>query len=411
MKRNSALGAGVLGFAWLCAVACGDDPKGSLLDMGAGANGSGTGEGGRDGGLILDPNAGGGDDQGLGGLGAGGDASCAPTRLTGEPPLVNVLLVVDKSLSMNNQPEGFDTDKWTALRGALEGALDATADRLSYGLDLYPYKGSSGATPEGSCQVPEGDDVVVEVQAGTDAAPLILAALDDSPPGGATPTAAALAHAHAYFMTGAGKDLQGEKYVLLATDGGPNCNNDLTCTAASCTVNMDGLCGPNINCCDEELDPDGPGKCLDEDASVAAVAALAEDGIKTFVVGIPGTEAYSDTLDLLAAESGVENPGAPPAYFAVSAEGGVEGLAGVLQDITTGLITTCRLALENKPLDAKQIYVFIEGEQIPRDDPDGWRYEIDPPTIVLEGATCEQVETEGVEAVDIRYYCPGTEPK
>jgi hypothetical protein len=410
MKRQSALGVGVLGFVWLCAVACGDDPKGSLTDMGAGA--SGSSEGGREGGLSLDPNAAG-NDQGLGGIGAGGDASCAPTRLTGEPPLVNVLLVVDKSLSMNNQPEGFDTDKWTALRGALESALDATADRLSFGLDLYPYKGSSGATPEGSCQVPEGDEVVVDVQAGTDATPLILAALDDSPPGGATPTAAALAHAHAYFTTGAGKDLKGEKYVLLATDGGPNCNTDLTCEAASCTVNMDGLCGPNLNCCDADLDPDGPGKCLDEDASVAAVAALAEDGIKTFVVGIPGTETYADTLELLAAESGVENPDAPPGYFAVSAEGGVQGLAGVLQDITTGLITTCRLQLENKPLDAKQVYVSIDGELIPRDDPDGWQYDASttPPTIQLNGATCEKVETEGVEAVDITYYCPGTEPK
>lgn len=411
MKRNSALGVGVLGFVWLCAVACGDDPKGSLLNMGAGANGSGT-EGGRDGGLILDPNAGG-DDQGLGGLGAGGDASCAPTRLTGEPPLVNVLLVVDKSLSMNAQPEGFDSDKWTALRGALEGAFDATADRLSFGLDLYPYSGTSGEDLDNDCQMPTGDEVVVEVQAGTDATPLILAALDDNPPGGGTPTAAALARARAYYTTGAGRDLKGEKYVLLATDGGPNCNKDLTCAAATCTVNMDGLCGGNLNCCDGDLEPEGPWKCLDEDASVAAVKALADEGIKTFVVGIPGTETYADTLDLLAAESGVENPDAPPAYFAVSAEGGVEALSSVLQEITTGLITTCRLQLENKPLDAKQVYVSIDGELIPRDDPDGWQYDASttPPTVQLNGATCDKVETEGVESVDITYYCPGTEPK
>ena len=75
MKRHSALGVGVLGFAWLCAVACGDDPQGgSPIDMTAGANGPGQGEGGNDGGLILDPNAGGAE-QGLGGLGSGGDAS------------------------------------------------------------------------------------------------------------------------------------------------------------------------------------------------------------------------------------------------------------------------------------------------------------------------------------------------
>lgn len=411
MKRKQSLGVGLglLAFAGFCAVACGDDPKGSMLD-GTGAAGPGQGDGGRDGGLMLDPNMGG--DDGLGGgLGAGGSDTCAPTRLTGDPPLVNVLLVVDKSLSMNNQPEGFDVDKWTALRSALEGALDATADRLSFGLDLYPYSGSGGPTTEGSCEVPEGDEVVVEVQSGTDASPLILAALDDNPPGGATPTAAALAHARAYFNAGAGKELKGERYVLLATDGGPNCNADLSCSADSCTVNMDGFCGPNMNCCDPELDPEGASKCLDEDATVAAVQDLAGDGIKTFVVGIPGTEAYSSTLDLLAAESGVVNPDAPPSYFAVSAEGGVQALSDVLQEITTGLITTCRLQLENKPLDAKQVFVYIEDELIPRDDPDGWEYDADATTVVLNGATCERVETEGVEAVDIVYYCPGTEPK
>lgn len=421
MKRNSSLifGLGLLALGALGAVGCGDDdpPKGSSVGTGAdgsGANGTGangSGEGGANGGLILDPMGG---ENGLGGLGAGGADSCAPTRLTGEPPLVNVLIVVDKSFSMTNQPEGFDTDKWTALTTALEGAFEATADRLSFGLDLYPYEGSPGATAEGSCEVPEGDEVVVEVQPGTVATPLILAALDDSPPGGKTPTAAALAHARAYFKTGAGKALKGEKYVLLATDGGPNCNDALTCTAATCTVNMDGLsCGPGANCCDPELDDTGPSKCLDEDATVAAVKNLATDGIKTFVVGIPGTEAYSDTLDLLAAESGIVNPDAPPSYFAVSAEGGVEGLTGMLQDITTGLITTCRLQLEGKPLESKQVFVSIDGELIPRDDPDGWQYDAttNPPTIQLNGATCEKVETEGVESVDITYYCPGTEPK
>src|SRR6185369_9103602 len=103
----------------------------------------------------------------------------------------------------------------------------------------YPYSGKSGAMLSNSCEMPTGAAVVVPVQAGTKAAPLILAALDANPPEGGTPTAAALARALAYYTTGAGKTLKGEKYVLLATDGGPNCNADLTCAAATCTVNLD----------------------------------------------------------------------------------------------------------------------------------------------------------------------------
>jgi len=168
--------------------------------------------------------------------------------------------------------------------------------------------------------MPEIEDIVVPIQSG--GAALILEELGNTAPSGGTPTAAALTRALEYFTTGEGASLAGEKYVLLATDGGPNCNEDLTCAAATCTLNIEDKCPPNTNCCDAAVDPVGPTKCLDEDASVAAVAALAAEGIKTFVVGIPGTEAYADTLDLLAAESGVANPGAPPDYFAVPADGG-----------------------------------------------------------------------------------------
>ena len=41
------------------------------------------------------------------------------------------------------------------------------------------------------------------------------------------------ARAYDYFTTGAGKSLSGDRFVLLATDGGPNCNPSLTCTTAT----------------------------------------------------------------------------------------------------------------------------------------------------------------------------------
>jgi len=252
------------------------------------------------------------------------------------------------------------------------------------------------------------------VQEGTRAAPLILKALDSNPPWGGTPTAAALARADAYFTTGAGKSLKGEKYVLLATDGGPNCNDALRCDIDQCTVNIEGkACGPaGTNCCDPNVDELGPTNCLDEDASVAAVAALAKHGIKTFVVGIPGTEAYESTLDALAAKSGVENPDAPPAYFAVSAKSGAAGLSSTLERITAGLITSCRLQLESVPPVLNDVYVVIDGVEIKHDDPDGWIYDraVTPPAIVLQGKTCEKLETQGAQYINVSYGCPDFEP-
>jgi len=227
-----------------------------------------------------------------------------------------------------------------------------------------------------------------------------------------TPTAAALSRALAYFSDGAGASLQGEKYVLLATDGGPNCNEALTCTAATCTTNLDkDIASPNF--CDASLDAKGPASCLDEAGSVKAVADLARNGVKTFVVGIPGTEAYADTLDLLAAKSGIANPDAPPAYFAVSAEGGVAGLSDVLKRVTTGLITSCRLQLEEEPPVEEELFVVIDSVVIPKGGADGWSYVegASPPVIQIHGKTCETLESQGAEQINISYGCPITKPR
>ena len=406
-------GAAALGLATLLAAACGGNKDGSLLDAGTSGNGSGAKNGGGgSGGVVLDPSVTGGET----GVPPEGGANCGFTNLTATPPDVNVLLVVDKSGSMKDTPDGFDSDKWTALRSALEAAFDETKAKISFGLELYPYSGKSGQALSDSCQMPAGDAVVVPVQGGAKAAPLILGALDDNPPEGGTPTAAALSRAYAYFKSGAGKALKGEKYVLLATDGGPNCSADesISCGAASCTVNMDGLCPGKLNCCDAKLDPEGPSKCLDDAASVQAVADLADAGIKTFVIGIPGTEAYADTLDALAAQSGVENPDAPPAYFAVSAKGGVDGLTSVFQRITTGLITSCRLQLEGEPPNINDVFVVIDGVLIKKGEADGWRESApptSPPTLEIQGATCDKLEAEGAEYINVSYGCPNFEPR
>jgi hypothetical protein len=392
------------------AAACSDDPDGSNVDPGRGGNGNGGAQNnGAVGNVILQPMGGEGSDM----LPEGG-TNCGFTNLTAAPREVNVLLVVDKSLSMEETPDGFDSDKWTALRGALETTFEETEAKISFGLDLYPYSGESGEALADSCQMPSTSAIVVPVQAGTEATPLILKALDDNPPSGGTPTAAALTRAYDYYTTGAGKSLKGAKYVLLATDGGPNCSADadIMCEAATCTVNMDGKdCGGN--CCDPEKDPEGPSKCLDDAASIQAVADLAAEGIKTFVIGIPGTEAYAATLDALAEESGVENPDAPPSYFAVSSEGGADGLANVLSKVTTGLITSCQLQLEEEPPNINDVFVVIDGDLISKDVEDGWAESdpaTSPPTIVIQGATCEKLESEGAEYINVSYGCPNFDP-
>jgi hypothetical protein len=51
--------------------------------------------------------------------------------------------------------------------------------------------------------------------------------------------------------------------------------------------------------------------------------------VPTFVIGIPGTERYADYLNAFATAGGVPNPSTLPDYYAVSAEGGVDGLTRI----------------------------------------------------------------------------------
>ena len=342
--------------------------------------------------------------------GAGGEASvtCGGTTLAASPKQVNVLLVVDKSSSMSSTPAGFGDSKWSGLRAALNAALDATQGKVAFGLDFFPSSGDASVPLANVCALPASGAPAIGIAASASNLLAIKEQLSKNTPAGATPTAAALRRALNYYTEGAGAQLAGEHYVLLATDGGPNCDDSLSCAASACTVNMDGSCPANTNCCDPKLDPAGPGKCLDDAGTTAVVKELAAVGVKTFVVGIPGTEAYGSTLDTLAIAGGEQNPDAPPNYFSVSASGGVKALSQVLTNITTGLITSCSLVLQEEPPDINQINVVVDGQTILEGSADGWALDrtTNPPTIELKGTTCETVRTSGAQKLSITFGCP-----
>jgi hypothetical protein len=341
---------------------------------------------------------------------SGGADTCGGTKLAAAPTPVNVLLVVDKSLSMGGTTIGFGDSKWHALQTALSSAVDATKGTVAYGLDFFPSSDDPSMPLPDICSLPTTAALTVPVGSGSATVAAIKQALTDNAPAGATPTAGALSRALDYFTKGPGSKLDGERYVLLATDGGPNCNATLQCDAASCTVNMDGnSCGvKGTNCCDPKLDPDGASKCLDDGATISVVTALAKAKIKTFVVGIPGTEAYQATLDAVAVAGGATNPDAPPSFFAIADTGGVDTLTEVLTKITTGLITSCELHLSETPPDLDQINVVIDGQTISEGSADGWALDssTSPPSVILKGATCRSVETMGAQQVEVTFGCP-----
>jgi hypothetical protein len=343
------------------------------------------------------------------------NSDCGSKTTAASIKKVNTLLVVDKSGSMSDTPPGFDQNKWIALTEALRTVLTDTQRLMAYGLELFPDKDVPPTCINECCQMPGAGNIDVRIPGGVDA---ILGAFDTYQPGGGTPTAQALRGALNYFTTGAGGALQGQKFVLLATDGGPNCNDSFTqgCAADVCTNNIDGKpvgCDANFNCCDT-ANGGQPIGCLDTNAAVAAVADLAAANIPTIVLGIPGTESYTAVMDQMADAGGMPDPhGGDHRYYAANAANGVDGLTAKIAEITVQLVQKCELQLDEIPPDPDRVAVALDCTLITRSAGDAgtgdWTLDTTttPPTVRLLGDTCIRVQTTGVQRLDVLLGCIG----
>jgi len=343
---------------------------------------------------------------GGGDLGDGGPIGCGMTPFESDAVPVNLMVVVDASGSMADATVAdANTTRWEALSTAVDAALGDVQGDIAMGLQLYPTAGTS-------CDVADDTNIDVPVTEGTVSHPLIVGAMSARGPEGGTPTSAALARARRYFTEGGGMNLSGDRVVLLATDGGPNCNDSITCGVDSCIPNLakaercNADLGEVANCCDETIDPRLALSCLDDDRTIAEVEALAAAGIRTLVIGIPGSEIFRDVLEAMAVAGGGAD-----GYFEVDASQDVSALTALLRGITVGLITSCKLQLDGTPPDLDNINVEIDGETIGQAGDDGWELDrdADPLTITIKGATCAALEQDGAKTVDIIYGCPTVE--
>ncbi len=319
----------------------------------------------------------------------------------------NIYFVLDSSGSMSFEMESGAT-RLAASKSAMTNLLHELGHRINYGLATYPGFGvdecSTGAEVFAT---KEGDPVqCVNKRVAGPVLTSFAKKLSAVVALGGTPTAATL---EAILPTVTA--LEGQTFVVLLTDGAPNCSLEAHCGVDECMPNIEGqlnpdgiACTPDFNCCDPEQTNRALAQinCVDRDDSIAAVEALAAAGVKTYVIGVPGSEYYADLLDQLATAGGTAREGEKTLYYSVSDS---QTLSTVLKTIGTSVATSCDITLQHgSNIDPTTINVYFDATLIPSSTDNGWTFE--SPTISLHGDACDQVLNGEVVQVQVVAGCP-----
>ncbi len=286
----------------------------------------------------------------------------------GDPP--DLLIVLDRSGSMilpPNFPPSGDT-KWTIMTDALTTVTGAMDSNIRFGLEVFPT--------DSACGVSTTPAVPIDIDQG----PEIASWMSGHSPDGNTPAHWALENALTIYNSIPVNDAG--QFVLFATDGIPNCGGDLTA-------------------------PDAGAGDSTTTETLAAITALHDAGINTYVLGF-GAGLFLDPVFLnnAADAGGVPKPGSTHYYAAETAS----ELEAVLNDIAGGIIVpSCSYSLDSPPPDPDAVMVTINGDAVPRSTlhTNGWDYYPDDNTITFFGSYCDLVMSGDIFNVSFLYGCPG----
>ena len=386
---RSTTGAAASAVIAVLLAACGAPSHGSFLSTGgSGATGGG---GGAAGGLNVSLGA---SSSGPPPGDAGGLCGNQILPLSTNPPIV--YFVLDISGSMSTIALGNST-RFELVQAAVLEQVQRPGFLIKAGAAAFPLN----PTDTNACTI--GGEIVPPA---VNAYAAFEAAINDLVPNGGTPTSATLTaltpHLQALYAS------SGTTIVVLATDGGPNCNAVAACPITDCTVNIEDACvadqmccATNQNCCVPSIaDPRAAEDCLDRDATIAAVKALATAGIPVYIIGIPGSQYYSDVLEAMAVAGGAPLF-ASPFYYQVQ---DLSTLGSVLATIAGGVVP-CTFTLNQAPPDPTQTNVYFDTQVVPFDADAGWSW-ASPVEVSLNGTACTTLKSGAVSDVQVVSGCP-----
>lgn len=371
-------------------VACGfsPGPAGQGVTSGSAAssgNSSGSGNGGSGGGTLVITgvglNGGGGGDV----TGGGGTTTCGVTANPVMPSPPDILLVQDKSASMNNDSNDQQcgrncTSKWSQLTTAVNAVITATDTTVNWGIKFFSDNNACGAS----------NAPVVPVAPMSGAA--VVAAIRGTQPGGYTPTRDAITYGANYLGTLTDTN---PKFLLLATDGLPNC--PMGCASMS----MPGTSTDGTSC----SMTDNPNE---DSAAEMAVTMAASMGYQTFVIGIGSVTAAENTLNQLAMAGGRPQSGGQTSYYAATDEATLESALMAI----VGQVASCQITLPADAVGQTNVAVSVndasgKATKVPEDNNNGWSFVNNGMGIQLNGSYCDNVKNKTYSNVQFLYSCNG----
>ncbi|MEO8181233.1 MAG: vWA domain-containing protein [Deltaproteobacteria bacterium] len=302
-----------------------------------------------------------------------------------------VELLVDTSLSMDENAPGSRRSKWLETRQVMLEGIELMPGTTSVGVVFYPDV-EAGADPCFDSQA----DVSIQSLGGMSSTQRseIRDAFGRESPRGSTPTHDAYRYA---LQQLAAATLPGQRFLVLVTDGVPT--YALGCEGSG-----------------NQQDPADPTPLIPEAAS-----ALGRS-IKTFVIGSPGSEGARRSLSQMAEAGGTAKPGCShngPNYchFDMTQQPDFTvALRDALASIT-GLALSCSYDLPPPPsgstLDANKVNVLFTPEGGAREVllrsggsgcSDGWQYSPNGRQVLLCGDTCDRVKSSSGR-VSLQFGC------
>jgi hypothetical protein len=300
------------------------------------------------------------------------DANCQNQPFTIVAPPPDLLIVLDRSGSMNESPDGYDcrfdptcVSKWTQVTAAINQVVARTEKSIRWGLKFFGNDAVCGITPGAA------------VDPALKNAAAIAAAIADptNQPASRTPTRAAELSAGQYLQTLAATDST-SKFVLLATDGEPNC--------------VEGSDDTTID---------------DTAAAIGSVGTVKGMGFPTFVIGIATEGGTADTtLNSMATTGGYPLTGGTTQYYSVMTTDDLVTALNRIQTIAMGMCTF-PLGTPDPHSDPTKVTVTVDGVVSPKDDPNGWHYEPGMSSITFSGTTCDYLMKGTLKTVQVLYGC------